>query len=65
VINMVRQIGFAVGVALFVAVVGTPGTVDERMAAFRVAWWTMAAITALGLIPMLRLRGETGRGTSP
>ena len=55
VINMVRQIGFAVGVAILVAIVGSPGAADATMAAFRVAWWVMAAITALGLVPLLLL----------
>ena len=53
VVNMVRQIGFAVGVAIFVAIVGTHGSVQEHIAAFRLAWWAMAAITVLGLIPLL------------
>jgi EmrB/QacA subfamily drug resistance transporter len=56
VINMVRQIGFAVGVAIFVAIVGSPGSAEAHMAAFRLAWWVMAAITALGLFPLLLLR---------
>jgi EmrB/QacA subfamily drug resistance transporter len=56
VINMVRQIGFAVGVAIFVATVGSPGSAEAQMAAFRYAWWVMAAITALGLPPLLLLR---------
>lgn len=56
VINMVRQIGFAVGVAVFVTIIGTPASPEARMAAFRVAWWVMAAITAVGLAPLLLLR---------
>jgi len=55
VINMIRQIGFAVGVAVFVAIVGSPGSVEGQMAAFRIAWWVMAATTALGLMPLLLL----------
>ena len=53
VINMVRQLGFAVGVAIFVAIVGSSGSAEEHMAAFRLAWWVMAAITAIGLVPLL------------
>jgi EmrB/QacA subfamily drug resistance transporter len=53
VINMVRQIGFAVGVAIFVAIVGTPGSAAAHIAAFRLAWWIMVGITALGLLPLL------------
>jgi EmrB/QacA subfamily drug resistance transporter len=53
VINMVRQIGFAIGVAIFVAIIGSPGSTEAYMAAFRVAWWVMAVIAVLGLIPLL------------
>ena len=56
VINMIRQLGFAVGVAIFVALVGSPGSAEAHMAAFRLAWWVMAVITTLGLIPLLLLR---------
>jgi MFS family permease len=55
VINMVRQIGFAVGVAIFVAIVGS-GPAEAHIAAFRLAWWVMAVTTALGLLPLLLLR---------
>ena len=60
-INMIRQTGFAVGVAIFVAVVGSPGSADGRLAAFRGAWWMMAAIAAFGLIPLLVLRRRNAR----
>jgi hypothetical protein len=53
VINMVRQIGFAVGVAIFVAIVGTPVSAAAHITAFRLAWWMMVGITALGLLPLL------------
>ncbi len=56
VINMVRQIGLAVGVAIFVAIVGSAGSAEAYVAAFRLAWWVMAVITALGLLPLLLLR---------
>ena len=62
VINMVRQIGFAVGVACLVAVIGTSTALTTHMAAFRLAWWLMAAITAFGLLPLLLLKR---RPTSP
>jgi EmrB/QacA subfamily drug resistance transporter len=51
VINMIRQAGLAIGVAIFVAIVGSPATAVERMAAFQRGWWIMAPIAALGLIP--------------
>jgi EmrB/QacA subfamily drug resistance transporter len=51
VVNMIRQTGFAVGVAAFVALVGAASTPLERLAAFKAAWWFMVAITAVGVIP--------------
>jgi EmrB/QacA subfamily drug resistance transporter len=51
VINMIRQAALAVGVAIFVAVVGSPASPAERAAHFHQGWWIMAAIIALGLIP--------------
>ena len=60
VINMIRQIGFAIGVAIFVAIAGSVGPAETRMAAFRLAWWVMVAITALGLIPLVTRPGRHG-----
>ena len=51
VINMIRQAALAIGVALFVALLGSPVSAAARLQAFQQAWWIMAAITALGLIP--------------
>jgi EmrB/QacA subfamily drug resistance transporter len=51
VINMIRQAGMAIGVALFVAILGFPGNLDERIIAFHRGWWIMVAITLLGLWP--------------
>ena len=56
VFNMIRQIGFAIGVAVFVAIVGASVSLQSHIEAFRIAWWVMAAITLLGLIPLLLLR---------
>lgn len=53
VINMIRQIGFAVGVAILVAIVAAPIGAEPSLAAFRLAWWVMAVITVLGLIPLV------------
>ncbi len=64
VINMVRQLGFAVGVAIFVAIVGSSGSAEAHMAAFRLAWWAMAGITALGLLPLLLVRRRKHPGPS-
>jgi EmrB/QacA subfamily drug resistance transporter len=51
VINMVRQAALAVGVAMFVAIIGSPASPLERVAAFHRGWWIMAGVTALALIP--------------
>src|SRR5437899_4765567 len=51
VINMIRQAALAIGVAIFVAIVGSPVTPVERVAAFHRGWWIMVPIAALGLIP--------------
>lgn len=51
VINMIRQAALAIGVAIFVALVGSPATPLERLTAFHRGWWIMAPIAALGLIP--------------
>jgi hypothetical protein len=64
VINMIRQTGMAVGVAAFVAIIGTPGSPLDRLVAFRHAWWAMAAVVALGLIPALLLRRASAKTAS-
>ena len=53
VLNMTRQTFMAVGVALFVAIIGTPRSPLERLAAFERAWWMMAALILLALAPLL------------
>jgi EmrB/QacA subfamily drug resistance transporter len=52
VMNMTRQAGAAVGVAIFVAIVGAVSDPSERLAAFDWGWCVLAAITALSFIPM-------------
>ena len=53
VVNMIRQIGLAVGVAVLVAVLGTAGQGAALLAAFQRAWWVTAAIAVLSVIPAL------------
>ena len=55
VVNMIRQIGLAVGVAVLVAVIAVPATSLERLAAFRRGWWVTAAISLVGVVPALVL----------
>jgi EmrB/QacA subfamily drug resistance transporter len=51
VINMVRQTGLALGVAVLVAVLGTSANDSSSLAVFRHAWWLTAAVSLIGLIP--------------
>ena len=44
-VNMIRQIGITVGVAVLVAVVGAPRTGNGELAAFRHGWLVVAAIS--------------------
>jgi hypothetical protein len=64
VINMIRQAALAIGVAIFVAIIGTPTTLSPRITAFHRGWWIMAALTLAGLIPTyvyIRRRGQRAR----
>jgi EmrB/QacA subfamily drug resistance transporter len=64
VINMIRQAALAIGVAIFVAIIGAPASLSERIAAFHRGWWIMAAITLAGLIPTylyIRRQKQPGR----
>ena len=51
VVNMIRQAALAIGVAVFVAIVGSAADIDARTAAFHRGWWIMAAVTLAGLAP--------------
>jgi len=51
VINMIRQAALAIGVAIFVAIVGSPASLSDRITAFHRGWWIMAALTLAALIP--------------
>jgi len=43
VVNMLRQVGLAVGVAVLVAVIGTPHTSSQELSAFQHGWIVIAA----------------------
>jgi EmrB/QacA subfamily drug resistance transporter len=64
VVNMIRQTGLALGVAVLVAILGahahrSPATLQ----AFRHGWWAAAAIALAGIVPALALlpRGQRAR----
>jgi EmrB/QacA subfamily drug resistance transporter len=60
VVNMIRQTGLALGVAILVAVLGSSRDVHLNLAAFERAWWVAAAIATTGMLPALTLirRGQ-------
>jgi EmrB/QacA subfamily drug resistance transporter len=55
VINMARQIGFAVGVAVFVAVIGAPDTASARLVGFQHGWLVIAGTAIAAAIAGLAL----------
>ena len=56
VINMIRQTGLALGVAVLVAVLGTTAGHDSAtLDSFRHGWWLSAAISFVGIVPALSL----------
>ncbi len=62
VVNMMRQAALAVGVALFVAIIGTVQDAPARLAAFERAWWVMVVVLLLGFLPLLLFpRRQGGR----
>lgn len=50
VIAMLRQIGIAVGVAILVAVLGSPSLPAERLAAYHRGWTVVALLAVVGAV---------------
>lgn len=61
VINMLRQIGLAVGVAILIAVLGTPSSPAATVAVYQRASWIIAAISLVAGVIGLVLLGERRR----
>ena len=64
VVNMLRQVGLAVGVAVLVAVIGTPHTGAEQLSAFQHGWIVIAStalLAALSGAVLLRPRRDRAR----
>jgi EmrB/QacA subfamily drug resistance transporter len=62
VITMIRQASIAIGIAIFVAIIGPATSPDKQLAAFRTGWWVMTAVTAVGFVPLalfVRRRRQT------
>ncbi|MBV9047844.1 MAG: MFS transporter, partial [Solirubrobacterales bacterium] len=62
VVNMLRQIGLAVGVALLIAVLGSPHSPGATVAAYQRAWNIIAAISLLSGAAGLALLSSRSRG---
>jgi hypothetical protein len=58
VINMLRQVGLAIGVA----VLGAPATAQGRLTAFHNGWWVIAAIALVGAAGALAFQAGTRAG---
>ncbi len=66
VINMLRQTGLALGVAILVAVLGTGHHGIAELDAFRHGWWMTAAIAFGGVVPaVILLRRSVQAGARP
>jgi hypothetical protein len=50
VLNMLRQVGLAIGVAVFVAVVGTPKSGQASLTAWQHGWIVIAATALLSAV---------------
>jgi EmrB/QacA subfamily drug resistance transporter len=64
VVNMLRQVGLAVGVAVLVAVIGAPDTGAEQLSAFQDSWIMIAStalVAALSGAVLLRPRRDRAR----
>ena len=51
VVNMIRQTGLALGVAILVAVLGAATGDGSHLDAFRQGWWLTAMISLAGVVP--------------
>jgi len=68
VVNMLRQVGLAVGVAVLVAVLGTPHSPAASLTAFQHAWTVIAAVAlgaAVAGAALLRTRRTAVPTTAP
>jgi hypothetical protein len=67
VINMFRQIGLAIGVAVLIAVLGSPRTPAATLDVYRRGWIVVAAISfvaaLVGLVTLTTPRGSTATAT--
>jgi EmrB/QacA subfamily drug resistance transporter len=60
-VNMCRQVGSVVGVAMFVAILGTVAGVTELADRFALAWWAVAAVALVAASASLAIRPPARR----
>ncbi len=65
VVNMVRQVGLAIGVAVLVAVLGSPASPAGELTAFRHGWIVVAAMALAAAAAATLLRSRPARATVP
>jgi len=65
VVNMLRQIGLAIGVAVLIAILGTPGSPAEVLDVYANASWVIAAISFAGGLIGLALLARPHRAAAP
>ena len=63
-VNMLRQVGFAVGVAMLVAVLGSPHGAAAELAGFRHAWYATAGAGVAAALAATLLRSRPVPGTA-
>jgi len=69
VVNMFRQVGLAIGVAVFVAVLGSPAAGTDTLHAFQRGWFVVAALALAGALAsvvwLVRQGGATRVARTP
>jgi MFS family permease len=63
-VNMLRQVGMAVGVAILIAIIGTHATPGSRLAGFQHGWIAIAVLSVLAAVAAISLRRRTVRAAS-
>jgi EmrB/QacA subfamily drug resistance transporter len=65
VVNMLRQVGFAVGVAMLVAVLGSPHGASAELTAFRHGWYATVAAGVAAALAAVLLRSRPASAPQP
>jgi EmrB/QacA subfamily drug resistance transporter len=65
VINMFRQTGLALGVAVLVAVLGTAYGAHTALVTFQRGWWVTAGVSFASIVPALILLRRSARAETP